>query len=176
MHQVAPPVRTSRGDWIRAGLTALAAGGPDSVRIEGLAKSLGVTKGGFYGYFSGREEFLSAMLEDWEQTMVDQVINQIEHDGGDSRARLAHLYSLADDARDLLDVELAIRQWARRDASVAARLEHVDTRRINYLRALFSEFCDPAEVEARCQTAIALFVARPLVHGNLAAAASRLLT
>ena len=30
------------------------AGGPDAVRIESLAKALGVTKGSFYGYFEDR--------------------------------------------------------------------------------------------------------------------------
>lgn len=38
-----------RASWIDEGLRALAAGGPDAVRIEALARALGVTKGGFYG-------------------------------------------------------------------------------------------------------------------------------
>jgi hypothetical protein len=33
--------------WIDEGLRALAAGGPDAVRIDTLAKALGVTTGGF---------------------------------------------------------------------------------------------------------------------------------
>ena len=40
--------RTPRTAWVDAGLRALADGGPDSVRVESLAKALGVTKGGFY--------------------------------------------------------------------------------------------------------------------------------
>ncbi len=40
-------VRTPREDWIDEGLRALAAGGPDAVRIEPLARALGVTQGGF---------------------------------------------------------------------------------------------------------------------------------
>jgi hypothetical protein len=32
--------------WIEAGLTALARGGPDAVRVEALAAELGVAKGG----------------------------------------------------------------------------------------------------------------------------------
>ncbi|HEY9263500.1 MAG TPA: TetR/AcrR family transcriptional regulator, partial [Mycobacterium sp.] len=38
--------RTSREDWISAGLAALAAGGPDAVRVDVLAQTLGVTRGG----------------------------------------------------------------------------------------------------------------------------------
>ena len=41
--------RTPRGRWVEEGLQALADGGPAAVRVEALAKKLGVTKGGFYG-------------------------------------------------------------------------------------------------------------------------------
>ena len=46
--------RTPRTGWIDDGLRALAAGGPDAVRIETLAQTLGVTKGGFYWHFTDR--------------------------------------------------------------------------------------------------------------------------
>ena len=39
--------RTPSSGWIEEGLRALAAGGPDAVRVEVLAQALGVTKGGF---------------------------------------------------------------------------------------------------------------------------------
>jgi hypothetical protein len=38
---MAAPTRTPRSTWIEEGLRALAAGGPDAVRIEPLAKALG---------------------------------------------------------------------------------------------------------------------------------------
>jgi AcrR family transcriptional regulator len=41
------PTRTPRSTWIDEGLRALAAGGPDAVRLDTLAKALGVTTGGF---------------------------------------------------------------------------------------------------------------------------------
>ena len=51
---MAAPTRTPRQRWIEEALRALAAGGPDAVRIEPLAKSLGVTRGGFYWHFEDR--------------------------------------------------------------------------------------------------------------------------
>jgi hypothetical protein len=36
-------IRTPRDKWIEEGLQALATGGPDAVRVEALAKKLGVT-------------------------------------------------------------------------------------------------------------------------------------
>ena len=43
-------------------LRALADGGPDAVRVEPLARALGVTKGGFYWAFDGRQALLD---RDW---------------------------------------------------------------------------------------------------------------
>ena len=49
--------RTPRSTWIDAGLAALASGGPDAVRVDLLAKTLGVTRGGFYWHFENRGVF-----------------------------------------------------------------------------------------------------------------------
>ena len=59
--------RTPRSRWIDEGLRALAAGGPDAVRIEALAQALGVTKGGFYWHFDDRRALLEEMLDAWER-------------------------------------------------------------------------------------------------------------
>jgi SnoaL-like protein len=40
---------------------------------------------------------------------------RVESDGGDARAKLRRLFALASSSRDLLKIELAIRDWARRD-------------------------------------------------------------
>ncbi len=146
--------RTPREKWIEEGLRALAAGGPDAVRIEVLAQALGVTKGGFYGYFANRDVLLTEMLDRWEREVAEAVIEQVERDGGDGRARLRRLFTIVGasggSVRSPL-VDLAIRDWARRDEAVAERLRRVDNRRMTYLRSLFATFCpDPDDVEVRC--------------------------
>src|SRR2546426_11434338 len=110
--------RTARTSWIDEGLRALAAGGPDTVRIEPLAETLGVTKGGFYWHFDDRRALLDEMLDMWEHVVVDDVIRLVESEGGDARAKLRRLFGLALSSRDLMKVELAIRDWARRDRGV----------------------------------------------------------
>jgi AcrR family transcriptional regulator len=64
---MAAPTRTPHSRWIEEGLRALAAGGPDAVRIEPLAKSLGVTRGGFYRHFENRGALLTELLDTWER-------------------------------------------------------------------------------------------------------------
>src|SRR6266480_2189603 len=94
-YQMAAPTRTPRSSWIDAGLRALAAGGPDAVRIELLAQELGVTRGGFYWHFDDRRALLEEMLDEWERVGVDEVIERVESEGGDARAKLRRLFELA---------------------------------------------------------------------------------
>ncbi len=155
-----PATRTPPARWVEEGLRALAVGGPDAVRIETLAQVLGVTKGGFYGYFSDRRALLEEMLDTWERMVIDDVIERVEEGGGDARARLRRLFALASSsAGELLKIELAIRDWARRDKAVAKRLKRVDNRRMEFMRALLADFCrDGDEVEVRCLLAFSLFI------------------
>ena len=156
---MAAETRTPPSAWIDAGLHALAAGGPDAVRVEALAKTLGVTKGGFYGHFADRGALLDGMLATWERMSTDMMFESIEREGGDARAKIRRAGLLAGDR--LLLIDLAIRDWARRDPAVAERLRRVDNQRMGYLRSLMREiFADEDEAEARCLLAFSLLIGR----------------
>lgn len=157
---MAPPTRTPRNSWIDEGLRALAGRGPDAVRIEVLAKSLGVSKGGFYGHFADRQNLLDDMLDTWEHRAIDDVLARVEREGGDARAKIRRAGELTFSARGgLRDVDLAVRDWSRHEPAVAERLRRIDNRRMDYLRALFGTFCDdPDDVEARCMLAFSLLI------------------
>lgn len=167
---MAAPVRTPRDSWVAEGLKALGLGGPDAVRIEKLAQALGVTRGGFYWHFEDRGALLDEMLDTWERLFVDEAIERVEGEGGDARAKLRRLFALAVSGGDLIRIELAIRDWARRDKSVAKRLKGVDDRRMDYMRSLFSAFCpDEEEVEVRCLILASLYIGSPFMtadHGG----------
>src|SRR5437870_4814314 len=122
--------RTPRDSWIEEGLRALGVGGPDAVRVEKLAQALGVTKGGFYWHFDDRGALLEEMLDAWERVMVDEVIERFEGEGGNAWAKLRRLFELASspEAQGLMKIDLAVREWARRDKAVARRLRRVDNR------------------------------------------------
>jgi AcrR family transcriptional regulator len=162
--------RTPRHRWVEEGLLALAAGGPGAVRVEALARALGVTKGGFYWQFDDRSTLLAEMLDTWERVSVDEVIERVDAEGGDARGKLRRLYALATSSDELLRIDLAVRDWARRDPAVAERLRRVDNRRMDYMRSLFGALCaDEDEVEVRCLLAFSLWIGSHFIaadHGG----------
>lgn len=159
-------LRTPREAWIDAGLRALAAGGPDAVRVEVLARTLGVTKGGFYGFFADRLDLLEEMLDAWERRSTTDVLERVDEESGSTLARAVRAADLTFSA-ELLPIDLAIRDWARRDPAVAERLRRVDNERMDLLRSSFrADFPDPAELEARCLLAFSAAIAGDLVAAD----------
>lgn len=89
--------------------------------------------------------------------MVEDVIAQIEGQPAKPRDKLRQLFALASTVD--FPVELAIRDWARRDGEVAARVRRIDNRRMDYLRLLFGQLgLDEEEVEVRALLAFSLFI------------------
>jgi AcrR family transcriptional regulator len=167
---MAPPTRIPREKWIKEGLRMLSEGGPETVRIEPLAKALGVSRGGFYWHFENRGALLGEMLDTWERAATEETIAQVEREGGDPRARMRRAGALTFSDR-LLPIDLAVRDWSRRDAEVAERLRRVDNRRMEFLRSQFREiYDDEGEIEGRAMLAFSLLIGNHFMaadHGDL---------
>lgn len=147
-----------KSKWIGAAVEALGNGGVEAVRVERLARALGVTKGSFYWHFEDRTALLTAVLDVWEREGTEVIIEEIERGGGDARLRVRRLWDRTSGQSDL-SPELAIRDWARREDAVAERVRRVDTRRMDYLRRLLGEVSsDPSDVEARALLLYALLI------------------
>jgi hypothetical protein len=94
----------------------------------------------------------------------------VEAAGEDPRARLRQLFAIASASEEVLRIDLAVREWSRRDGTVAERLRRVDNRRMAYMRSLFRAFCpDEDDVEVRCLLAFSLWIGNHFIaaeHGT----------
>src|ERR1700744_2488211 len=81
-------------DWIKAGFAELARSGVEGVRVEGLAKNLGVTKGGFYRPSRDGAALLADMLPGWSEARFAASDQQGSLDGETARDRLKALIRL----------------------------------------------------------------------------------
>jgi hypothetical protein len=70
----------------------------------------------------------------------------------------------------VLRIDLAVRDWSRRDRAVAKRLRRADNRRMDYMRSLFGAFYpDEDDVEARCMLAFSVWIGNHFIaadHGG----------
>ena len=138
--------------WIEAGLAEIARTGVEGVRVEVLAKNLGVTKGGFYRRFRDRAALLAAMLHDWSTGRIAAIEQQTSLDGSNARDRLRALIRLYSERMNTegMAVELAIRQWARSDEAAATAVASVDAARLNNVGQLYrATGLEPEQADAQ---------------------------
>lgn len=129
--------KLSQDEWVSGAFALLCEGGIDALRIEPLAKRLGVTKGSFYWHFKNRRALHLAMLDAWEQGSTSQVISDIEANAITAVGQLGSLVARIFDVNEQTDViETSIRAWASTDTEVADATSRVDNRRIAYVTQL----------------------------------------
>lgn len=134
--------RLSDQAWIDAALKKLATGNIDDVRIEALARDLGVTKGSFYWHFKNRKVLLERMLDSWMEKATLAVANRIHqrsHGWADELEQLLTLPARTPPTKLAVETELAIRSWARFDPRVAEKVVEIDQIRAESFRVIFRE-------------------------------------
>lgn len=128
--------RLSVDDWIQAGFSILAEGGPNALRVDRLSERLGVTKGSFYWHFSDFAAYRVALLEAWGGLQDEGRQRFMNMPGAQPRQRLQamiqelmgpHLYSL----------ERAMRVWALTDESVAEGVRRSDMQVLGAVHQIF---------------------------------------
>ncbi|MBR0696561.1 TetR/AcrR family transcriptional regulator [Bradyrhizobium lablabi] len=135
------------GGWVTAGFAEIARSGIEGVRVEVLAKNLGVTKGGFYRRFRDRAALLDAMLASWRDGRIAAIEKQTALDGATARERLKGLIKLYSERMntEAMAIELAIRNWARTDEAAATAVASVDAARLKNVGQLYRATGLPAE-------------------------------
>jgi len=139
----------SRDAWLDAAGDAIADGGFDNVRILLIADKLGVTRGSFYWHFEDHLEFVKSFLERWRDRRMALLAywQPPENDAEEELRRIFHLLvGEGESARSLrrIRIELAIRDYARRDELARKVVEDVDNARLHQAERLCEVFTKDA--------------------------------
>lgn len=130
--------RLGPDEWIDAALRTLANDGVQAVRVEALARTLGVTKGSFYWHFKDRPALLLATLDHWRRIATHAIIEEVEAAEASPQGRLRHLLSLCTSGRGDR-IESQIRAWAMSSPEAQAVLGQVDAVRESYVAGLLQQ-------------------------------------
>jgi AcrR family transcriptional regulator len=130
--------RVSKQDWLEKGLEVLERDGVAGVRVEGMARELGVAKSGFYWHFQDRDDLLHQMLGYWahEYTEVATRNPELLHATPEERLRLTMHMILE---LDLGGLDVSLRAWAKRDPEVARVVRRVYAMRSEFIGGAFAE-------------------------------------
>lgn len=144
--------------WTRAALQALAEGGIAAVRVDALARDLGVTRGSFYWHFADRNALLKAALEQWEQQFTAQVIEEMKERVDDPAERLERLVRTAFSDERVPGLLPAIMANADHPVVVPV-LRRVTAQRIDYIAEIYRDVgLTPADARRRAVLAYATYL------------------
>lgn len=141
----------TRDNWLDAAAGEIASGGFGQLRVLTLAKKLGVTRGSFYWHFRDHEDLVVSFLDRWRDRRLHE-LQYWEPKGGDVETELRQILELllTDASRNIrrLQVELAVRDFARRNDYAAELVTQVDAARISQNCTLFGRLSsDPQHVK-----------------------------
>ena len=102
------------------------------VKIETLAKALGISKSGFYWHFKNRDELLDCLLDFWMHEVTEVITENTELLALDPMTRLRRTAEIILDYH-LVRYELGIRQWALKNEKAAEVVALVNKRRMDFI-------------------------------------------
>ena len=127
--------RLSADDWLRAGLQALTASGPEALKAEPLARRLETTKGSFYWHFEDVPRYRQALLKFWRDLTAKMPKAPTE-----KPEAVAQLHQMMRDGfGGDMATEAAMRSWAATDPAVHDTLADLDRARLDHLAAILRQ-------------------------------------
>lgn len=131
-------VKRVRQDWLELAREMLINGGLEAVTVQSMSRRLGVTRGGFYGYFSSRDALLQRLLKDWQDVNTAALRRIAARDRKDGEAQFKELVEMWVEDEDYSpQYDSAVRDWARRSPQIARKVRKVDDERIGLIEKIF---------------------------------------
>lgn len=138
MNRRSHKVRVSREQWLAKALEVFTREGEPGVRIESLAREIGVAKAGFYWHFKDRDALLQAVLQYWVHEYTEVVTENPILREMEPRQRLLSMMEMISD-HDLAGLDVHFTVWALKDASVARVRRSVVRKRTSFIKDIFLE-------------------------------------
>jgi len=129
-----------RFDWLQRALEIFVAEGIDAVRITRLAEDLHVTRGSFYWHFTNREDLIDALVSYWKDKNTEAITNSVNQAASLAEGIFRFFETCIDAALFDPRLDLALREWARRSATIRGLVDLEDDARIEALKKFYLHF------------------------------------
>ena len=151
-------VKVTRDDWLNIARDVLVHHGVAEVKVLTLSARLHVSRSSFYWYFQNRADLLDALLEEWATRNTATILAYCARPAPNISAALCNFFRCFVDP-SLFDtgLDFAMREWARREDTLRARILAADGARLAAIIAMFERY-DYDNVEADVRARIVYFM------------------
>lgn len=146
-------VKVTLEDWLNVARDLLVSDGVAEVKVLAIGDRLKVSRSSFYWYFKNRKELLNALQDDWEARNTAVIVGHCALPTDTITQAVCNFFRCFVDPK-LFDqgLDFAIREWARRDGGVRARIDLADATRLAAIAAMYARhgYCaDDADARSR---------------------------
>ena len=151
-------VKVTREDWLNLARNVLVDEGVGEIKIAILAEKLGVSRSSFYWYFENRRDLLEALLQEWETRNTKTLVSKCGQPSRTISEGACNFFRCFVDT-SLFDhgLDFAVREWARRDVAVRARIDLADQTRLHAVTEMFLRH-DYEAYDAECRARILYYM------------------
>lgn len=138
--------KSTREDWLKLALETLIRDGIDRVKVQIMAKQLGVSRSSFYWFFKSPQDLNDQMLEHWLAKNTGPIIQRALRPAQTISEAILNVFECWAN-EDLFDprLDIAVRLWARRAPEVLSVVVSADQQRLDALTRMFTRHGYPAE-------------------------------
>ena len=159
-HSTQPRTRVTAAEltgnpWLAQAYEVFTRDGLAAIKVEALARDLGLTKGSFYWHYANRHALIDAVMQRWEHNLTGVLITLSESAGHNPEDRIRSLFEAVAQSQHERRGEMLLYIEAR-DEQVQDAVARVSQRRIAFLAGLLEESGhDHAEALRRSVIALA---------------------
>ncbi|MDO6962512.1 TetR/AcrR family transcriptional regulator [Rhizobium alvei] len=130
--------RSTREDWLRLAIRTLIDEGIDQVKVQVLARELGVSRSSFYWFFESLPDLHKQLLEHWLRINTGPIIERALRPAPHIIRAILNVFECwVDDHLFDPKLDMAVRLWARRSETVRAVVEQADSQRVDAIAAMY---------------------------------------
>ena len=128
----------SRLEWLDAGLDTLTRIPAYGIRVENLARTLGIARAGFYWHFKNRDDYMGQLLEHWLHKVTEAIVENPDIIAMEPKARLITTAEIIHD-NDLTRADPSIQLLAAQDKAIAKVVRKANKLRLKYISDTLEE-------------------------------------
>jgi AcrR family transcriptional regulator len=130
--------KSTKEDWLNLAIRTLITDGIDHVKIQVIAKELGVSRSSFYWFFESLQDLHNQLLEHWLKKNTGPIIERAMRPAPSIIRAIINVFECWTDVA-LYDprLDMAIRLWARRSDQVKGVMEFADNQRLEAVAAMY---------------------------------------
>lgn len=132
------PNRVTKAQWLQAALDILIEEGVEALRIERLAKRIGISRSGFYWHFKDSDDLRKEIVEYWAFETTDRVVELLNETPMDAKQKLLYIAQQVL-KNELTNYELGIQALGKNDPSLMPRINKCYQSRLDIVLECFTE-------------------------------------